>query len=323
MKKDYISYVQKFANQTIGVVGDLMLDHYIFGNAERISQEAPTPIVRATREEFVSGGAANVAANIVSLGGTVDVVGEIGKDGAGVELLKILARKKINTNGVWKNISKPTIQKIRIVATGHQIVRLDKESHTPTSPQIEKHAIEYIAHSLPKWHAVVIADYTKGFITEPLAREILKCARRHKKPVVVDTKPKHFDFFRGVDVITPNLREAEGYFRTTCATERDVRGMGKTLEKRFRSGILITRGADGMTLFEHGRTFHLPSRAKDVFDVTGAGDTVVAALALCRAVGMPLKRSCEIANNAAGIVVGKAGTATLSLMELQRMYGKK
>lgn len=307
--------VGKFPKQNICVIGDLMADYYIFGDTNRISSEAPMPVVLVKEEKMVPGGASNVAANVAALGGKVTLIGLIGEDSAGKELMKELRRKKINTTGIICNGKYPTIQKFRVIARGQQLVRYDKETPKPINKILEKRILKFIENNIQDWDVIVASDYAKGLFSKSLAKKFFAIARKYKKPIVSDPK-KNFSFFKGSLVMAPNKNETEEIIGKSMLGKKDLGWAGRYLSKKFNSNILITLGSEGMMLFENKKSFYFPSLAKEVFDVTGAGDTVMAGLALSLASGATLKQAAQIANLAAGIVVGKIGTATVSSSEL-------
>ncbi len=311
-KKNLIELLASFKGKKIGVLGDLILDQYILGDVERISPEAPVPILVAKKEVFFPGGSGNVASNIAALGGKPFILGLIGKDGAGKHLLKEFKSKNIDTSGIIKVSNKSTIEKIRVVARGQQLVRIDKENISEINSLIEKKVINFVSYYIKDWDGLVISDYGKGFITRNLAKIIINLAKRYKKQIIGDTKPKHVDYFKNITLLTPNYKEA-----TEMAQINDIKKAGKIIQKKLNCNVLITQGPGGMTLFEKNKTQWFPTKAREVFDVTGAGDTVVAVVALSLASGATLKEAAIIANHAAGIVVGKRGTATVSIKELE------
>lgn len=311
--------VGSFRGKKIGVIGDLMLDQYIFGDTKRISPEAPVPVVLAERESFIPGGASNTANNIASLGGNVFVIGLIGTDLAGRQVINQFKRRGIDAQGIFQDKRRPTIQKIRIIARGQQLVRVDRENCDYIDIQQQKKVVDFIANQIKNWDGLVISDYTKGLITKNLAEKIIRLARKYKKPIIVDTKPRHTSFFKNITLITPNYEEA-----IEMAKIQDLKKAGRKIQKQLNCNVLITQGSQGMTLFEKDRIrYFLPKtkQVKKAFNVAGAGDTVVAALSLSLASGVNLEKSVEIANYAAGIVVKKKGTATVSLPELEKSLG--
>lgn len=312
MKKEYLfKLIDGFAGKKICVIGDLMLDHFIFGDAERISPEAPVPVILAEREMFAPGGAGNVAANIAALGGKAQVLGRIGPDTAGLQLAQELKKKTIECSQVLKT-KQPTIQKTRVIAGGQQIVRVDREKYKESVESEKKILIKKILGGIKDWDAVIISDYAKGFITPDTARNIIRMAKKYKKPVIADAKPVVASVCRNVDVITPNLPEAQAISKATNPKEA-----GRIIQKRLNCSVLITQGARGMTLFNKNKIKHFPAQAHEVFDVAGAGDTVTAVVALALASGAKLEDAVFLANRAAGVVVGKAGTAVVLPEELK------
>jgi len=311
MKEKLIEIVNSFKGKRIGVIGDLMLDRFIFGDTERISPEAPVPVVFAEKESFMPGGAGNTANNIAALGGKVFMIGAVGEDGAGQQLINELKKKGIDTEGVVKTPAKPTTQKIRVIARGQQVVRIDKEDARHIDGGIEKNIVDLVSSRIKGWDALVISDYAKGFITETLAQEIISLAKRHQKVVIVDPRPKHALYFKGASIFAPNQKEA-----LEIAKTEEVEKAGKIIQEQLNCNVLITRGAEGMSLFEEERVKYFPAKAREVFDVAGAGDTVVASLSLVLASGGNFEEAAIIANHSAGLVVGKVGTATISPEEL-------
>ncbi len=311
--KRLIEIIENFKGKKIGVIGDVMLDHFMWGDVERISPEAPVPVVLVTKESFIPGGAANTASNIAALGGEVFLVGAVGFDFAGKQLISELEKRKINTNGLLIEKGRDTIQKIRVVARGQQLARVDKERIKDLYSRQEKKAVNFIAPRVKNWDCLVISDYNKGFITKKLNQSIIKLARRYGKPIVGDTKPERALYFKNVTLLSPNTKEA-----IAMAGTSNIREAGRMIQKRLNCSVLIKRGAEGMILFEKNKIIKLSTKAKEVFDVVGAGDTVAAVVSLALASGANLNQAAVIANHAAGIVVGKIGTATVSLEELKK-----
>jgi D-beta-D-heptose 7-phosphate kinase/D-beta-D-heptose 1-phosphate adenosyltransferase len=299
------------------VVGDVMLDEYVRGEVTRISPEAPVPVleVREVRSSDVRlGGAANAAANIHAMGGRASLVGVVGIDDSADAL-----RKHLQEHGIGKllveDASRPTSRKTRLVAQQQQIVRVDFEKRTPVTGDVAENLKREIAGSIPDVHAVVLSDYAKGVITPDVARHAIACARKANLPVVVDPKQRDFSVYRGATVITPNLHELDAAIGATGQdVERAATGLLPLVEG---AALLVTRSADGMTLFRTGAPpFHVPAMAKEVFDVTGAGDTVVATVALALGAGVAFEHAIELASVAAAISVSKRGTSTVSPAEL-------
>ncbi|OGD29699.1 hypothetical protein A2833_02570 [Candidatus Azambacteria bacterium RIFCSPHIGHO2_01_FULL_44_55] len=314
MKKEYpFKLIDGFRGKKICVIGDLMLDHFIFGDARRISPEAPVPVVLVEREIFAPGGAGNVAANIAALGGKARVMGRIGSDTAGLRLMQELKQKAIECGQVLRT-KQPTIQKARVIAGGQQIVRVDYEKYKESIKAERRILIKNILSGIKDWDAVIISDYAKGFITPDIARDIIKIAKKYKKPVVADVKPAIASACRNVDIMTPNFSEAQTISKTTAG----LKEVGRIIQKRLNCNVLITQGARGMTLFNKNKISRLPAQAREVFDVAGAGDTVTAVMALALASSAKLEDAALLANRAAGIVVGKVGTAVVLPEELKK-----
>jgi len=311
--------IDRFGRLKALVIGDLMLDHYIWGAVSRISPEAPVPVVEVSRETEMAGGAGNVAVNMASLGAQVFVVGLLGQDAASDRLLSKLEQAAIHTKHVVRTVERPTILKTRIIAHHQQVVRVDREIKGELSNDIRRQLWEQIERLLPHVQAIVLSDYAKGVVTAAFIRKLIPKARRLKIPILVDPKVENFRFYRQVTCITPNLQEAmQGGGVHSIKSEADIERLGRQIMRRLHvDSLLITRGEKGMTLFEKNKpTWHVPTRAREVFDVTGAGDTVIGTLALALAAGAPIRTAAELANEAAGIVVGKLGTASVTTQEL-------
>jgi D-beta-D-heptose 7-phosphate kinase/D-beta-D-heptose 1-phosphate adenosyltransferase len=308
-----IKVVDNFKGKKICVVGDIMLDHFIWGDVERISPEAPVPVVFVNKETFIPGGAANTASNIAALGGEVFIVGLIGPDEAGKQLISELKKRKINTDGLLAVKDRITIQKTRVVARNQQVVRVDREICSDINNLQENKEINFISSRIKDWDSLVISDYNKGFVTKRLAEELIKLANRHKKPIIADTKPCHLSYFKDITVLLPNRKEA-----IEMAGTDDIKKAGKIIQKKLNCSVLIKQGAEGMALFEDKKVSYLAVKAKEVFDVVGAGDTVAAVISLSLPSGASLEESATIANHAAGIAVGKIGTAVVYPEELKK-----
>jgi D-beta-D-heptose 7-phosphate kinase/D-beta-D-heptose 1-phosphate adenosyltransferase len=296
-----------------------MLDQYIRGVVHRISPEAPVPVVQVTSESYIPGGAGNVVNNLAALGAQVSVVGVVGEDDAGRRLLEHFRAKSAEVSGVCFDAQRLTTQKCRVVAERQQAVRYDRETAGPLSNATEKELLRRLEAELPRAEAVILSDYGKGVIAPRLLSRAITAARRREIPITVDPKPEHFRRYRGVTCVTPNTSEAWACMhRTPKAGAEAVDALGRDILRALRSrGVLVTRGPDGMSLFEeHGKITHIPTVAREVFDVSGAGDTVISTLTLALAAGAPLKRAAVLSNHAAGIVVAKLGTATTDVEEL-------
>lgn len=313
-------YLGRFRRSRVLVLGDVMVDEYVWGTVSRISPEAPVPVVAVNSESVRVGGAANVAANIAALGGDVRIVGVVGNDAPAERLTHELELAGVKAGGLIVDGTRPTTIKSRVVAGSQHIVRFDRESDAPLDRTIRLRVVQHVADELPQADALLISDYAKGVVSPPLIRQILALADRLKKIVAVDPKVQHLPLFRGVTVVAPNHHEAAAAVRILVRGESDLLRVGRLLLRRLHSrAVLITRGERGMSLFESGKPVaHIPTFAREVYDVTGAGDTVMAALSLALAAGASMHESAVLANYAAGVVVGKRGTATVSRAELQQ-----
>jgi len=308
--------LNRFAANTIVIVGDVMLDEFIWGKVQRISPEAPVPVVEVLDETYHMGGSANVAANIRGLEGTPIPIGVLGRDSASDRVLDLLKQSGIEVSGLVRD-DRPTTLKTRIIAQNQQVVRTDRESRKALSPQVNADLASAFLRHLPQAKAVIVSDYDKGVVNRELLSAILPNARSAGVPVFLDPKVPHADYYRPITLITPNQREAELLTGTAIEDERGLEDAGRKLLEKFECEYaLITRGEEGMSLFSGSGSRHLPTFAREVFDVTGAGDTVIATLALARAGGATMEESAILANHAAGIVVGKVGIATVSQSEL-------
>ena len=306
------------AASRILVIGDVMLDEFVFGSVQRISPEAPVPIVEITGRRFAPGGAANVASNVAALGATALLAGVTGDDEAADGFHRVLDAPTLDTTAVLRDPGRPTSCKSRIVAAGQQIVRIDHESRASLSEPVEQSLITAAITALHGADACVISDYGKGVVSAKVVASLVKEARGKQIPVVVDPKGHDYRKYNGVSLITPNLKEAEIAAAHPISNDDDiVQAATRIIEVAHCDALLITQGASGMTLFREGHSpLHSAALAHQVFDVTGAGDTVVAMLALGMACGLPVEQAMLLANVAAGIVVEKPGTATVSLREI-------
>ncbi|MBI2055907.1 MAG: bifunctional hydroxymethylpyrimidine kinase/phosphomethylpyrimidine kinase [Candidatus Sungbacteria bacterium] len=306
--------IKKFSELSAAVVGDIMLDRYFLGDIERVSPESPAPVVLLREEKCIPGGAANTAVNIAYLGAHALLFGRVGKDNAADIIAALLSSAAIGAKGVLAS-QLPTTEKNRIVAKGQQIVRLDREDVSYWGDQQEQVFCRRI-ESMGKADVIIVSDYAKGVITPRVAETILNLGHKKGIPVVVDVKPKHAELFRGAAVFAPNKKEAEEMAGILIRDEKTLEKAGKILQSKLQANILITRGAAGMTLFAGDHMRHFPSAAREVYDVTGAGDTVTAVFALALAAHCSPEDSAILATHAAGIAVGKRGTAAVSIQEL-------
>lgn len=296
------------------VAGDVMLDQFLWGKVARISPEAPVPVVEIASETFHLGGAANVAGNVRALGGEAVVAGVVGDDAAGTRVRAALDEAGIQDALAVADGTRPTTVKTRIIAHHQQVVRADREVAEDIGAQTERGLLERVREALPSCQAVILSDYHKGVVTAGLVKAILSLARRRGLPVLVDPKVGHFAFYRGAFLVTPNQGEAEEATGVRIRGDADLLEAGRRILRRLRCrAALITRGEHGMSLFEQDRRpVHIPTAAREVFDVTGAGDTVIATIGLALGAGASLAEAARLANVAAGVVVGKLGTATAS-----------
>ena len=308
---------ERFPAQHVLILGDLILDEYISGDCSRISSEAPVPIVRVDRARSVLGGAGNTAANVAALGGRATLIGLCGDDDAGDRLRQIVADQKIDFRRV--SDGRPTTHKTRVIGEHQQILRLDREMTQSVSPEVEDLLFAQFLEALPQAGIVVLSDYAKGVLTERLCRSIIKKAREEGREVVIDPRPEHGSFYVDCDFLTPNWKEGLQLLgqHDVAPVEASILQAGRALADRFHTNVVLTLGALGIGFFgRSGEHFAVPTLAREVFDVSGAGDTVVAALALARSAGADHAQAVSLANAAAGVVIGKLGTATVSRGEL-------
>lgn len=315
---DFLDRLPAFAEARVLVIGDVMLDRYVTGEIERISPEAPVPVLshRATRQML--GGAGNVAANIAALGGKVDLVGLVGRDTDGEAVRGILAEWGIPADGLVASADRPTSVKTRFLAQGQQVLRHDWERTDPVSLDEQTALLDAFAARLDAADAVILSDYGKGASLPPMAPAVIASARNAGKPVVVDPKGRDFTIYRGASAITPNRRELAEATNIAIGDDAAVEAAGAWLiETCALEAVVATRSEDGLSVIrDHAPSIHIPTEAQEVFDVSGAGDTVVAALALGLAAGLDWSEAANLANAAAGVVVGKRGTAQVTPDEL-------
>ena len=317
--------LKKFPRRRVLVVGDLMLDRYVYGAVTRISPEAPVPVVKVAKETSMPGGASNVACNVRALGGKASVAGMIGKDAAGVELRWLLTHADVDVECAMMFAGAGTVVKERIIAERQQVVRVDFERPATWSPRQSEKFLAMLALELGRADGIIIEDYGKGAVTQAVADLVLAAARRRKIPVGLDPKDGHDLELKGITVATPNRKEAFAIAGQADPGAKDNpladRALLKTgeilMDKWAAENLAITLGAHGMFLMTRGAApRHVPTRAREVFDVSGAGDTVIAACVAALAAGADFLESAELANIAAGVVVGKLGTASCTPAEL-------
>ena len=334
--RNYRSVISKFSKQSVLVIGDLILDQYIRGSVSRISPEAPVPVVLQQDSFYTPGGAANVAHNLSGLGAQVTLMGIIGKDDEGQILVKDLKKRKIDTKGILVDALRPTVTKTRVIAQHQQVVRIDKEDmDTPLAAGAIKKLHGFLDRHLKDYDAVILSDYGKGLLTAQTVQYAVTLARQHKVIITVDPKVEHFDYYRRVTAITPNLKETENAIRSIkisspelsqklgvnsdkLRTDEEIDCAGRELLKCLElESLLVTLSERGMRLFEKGRRpVSIKTKAIDVFDVTGAGDAVISVFTLALACGASKPLAADLANVGAGVVVGKLGAVAVTKREL-------
>jgi len=329
-RKKLESILKRFPRVKLLVVGDIMMDQSILGKVSRISPEAPVPVIIAEAEDFNLGGAANVAHNIRSLGGVVSLCGILGDDENGRKIYRRIAERGIQTQGIFFERERQTTVKTRIIAHHphyQQLVRVDRETTDHPKVSTFRNLSKFLTEKIEGFDGVVFSDYGKGLLTRKLIQTIIGRARQSRKLIMVDPKVKNFFFFKGATVITPNTNEASEASRIPVTDQVSVEKIGRNLLKRLKcNALVITQGEKGMAIFEpHRKPYRVPTVAKEVYDVTGAGDTVIGTMALALGTGtdVSVKDAASLANYAAGIVVGKVGTAIVSSEELLKVIKEK
>jgi len=334
MKQNLIKFINRFPKANVLIIGDIILDEYIWGDAERISPEAPVPVVWAKRRSYLPGGAANVAANVRSLGGKVKLIGIVGDDQNAHTFLSGLKKQGIDPQDIIVEKGRRTTLKTRIIAGHQQVVRIDWEDRHAISEQLNSRIIGFVQKNIQKLDAIIIEDYGKGLINPVLLSEIIAYARQKNKIITVDPKEEHFVYYRGVTAITPNRKETENAIRNLkikdtqnsfrlnfdrLLTQAQIDLAAKEILRYLElESLLVTLGEEGMRLFEKGaKPVHIPTVAQEVFDVSGAGDTVIAAFTLGLCAGASKLEASQIANFAAGVVVAKVGVVAVSAEELK------
>ena len=313
--------VRRFAGTRVLVIGDLMLDQFVWGDVSRISPEAPVPIVRVRRQEGRPGGAGNVVTNVVALGGRADACGLVGDDLAGRALCGALADAGGGLSGVVRSRSIGTTAKTRVIAHNQQVVRFDQDPDDGGAPaRLVQKLRTWVAANARRYAVIVVSDYGKGVVTPELLQDLAALRRRHVFAYVIDPKRPNFAHYRGASLMKPNLGEASVAAGIDIADRASLDKAGAELLRRWEAdAILISRGEEGMTLFKpRARAHHFPTAAQEVYDVTGAGDTVLATCALALAAGGSFEEAARLSNHAAGVAVGKVGTATVTARELVR-----
>jgi D-beta-D-heptose 7-phosphate kinase/D-beta-D-heptose 1-phosphate adenosyltransferase len=318
MTPDRIAHLTK---ARVAVIGDVMIDEYLSGRVDRISPEAPVPVVRGVELRATAGGAANVAANIAALGAQATLVGVVGPGGA-AEVEALLAPKGRALCRLVEDPGRRTIRKMRVISNRQQIVRLDYEDAHALSPQIEAAVVAAAREAVADADVVVLSDYGKGLFSDAALAAIIAAAKAAGRFVIVDPKRPDFSAYRGADLVTPNRGELARAAGLPVGTDAEAEAAARVATAQFGGALLLTRSEQGMSYFPPvGPPIHAPTAAREVFDVSGAGDTVAATLAVALAAGLPVADALALANAAAGVVVAKAGTATLSLSELIAAMG--
>ena len=311
--------LKRFTRTRILVVGDLILDEFIRGTVERISPEAPVPVVWADGESAMPGGAANVACGVRALGGQAELLGVVGDDAPGRRLREELIARGIPASGVLTDPLRPTTAKTRVIANRQQVVRIDRERVAPVAGAALNRLLKEAGRLIPQVDGVIVEDYGKGLIHPRLLKPLIGLAKRNRKVIAVDPKEDHASYYRGVTALTPNKKEAASAAGCVIRDEADLFRAGRRILQKLRPEVLlVTLGEEGMMLFpsDGKKPVRIPTVAREVFDVSGAGDTVIACFTLARAAGGSFLESAVLANAAAGVVVGKAGTAVCSPEEL-------
>lgn len=312
----YLRYLEAFASKRIVVIGDVMLDKYIFGKVRRISPEAPVPVVTVVEERYVPGGAANAASNITTLGANAYLLGVAGNDHARDILISETRARGINTDFLIISDHRPTTQKIRAIGNDYQLLRIDYENSNEISDELPR--LTENLERIDAMDAIIVSDYDKGTITPEVMEAVKAVARKRDTLLLVDPKPKHKSYYHDISLVTPNRKEAAKMSGIPIETTADIESAGQKLMAELNCNVLITRGAQGMSLFEQqAPPVHIPTVAQEVYDVSGAGDTVIATIALAICSGASPEDAAVLANHAASIKVGKLGTSPVKLEELR------
>jgi len=313
--------IDNFGKTRILVIGDIILDQFIWGKVSRISPEAPVPVVEVEHETTMLGGATNVVNNIASLGGNVLLCGVVGDDSKGREIISKLDELDVDIGGITVEHDRFTSVKTRIIAHAQQVVRYDRERRDSLKPETINHILNFIQEKKENLSGIIVSDYGKGVVTHELMEGVKKVISHSKIPLAVDPNVKNFSLYKDITIITPNHHQAGEVAGLEIVNEESLRRVGEKLLHHQRcQALLITRGEDGMTLFEEdGRITHIKSIARKVYDVTGAGDTVIATFTLGMASGLDMKSAAYLSNLAASIVVGEVGTSTVKIDNLKEL----
>ncbi len=317
-RKQLLTLKKKFRNKRIAVIGDMMLDSYFKGKVSRISPEAPVPIVEVENEFMRFGGALNVAYNILTLGGIPLPIGIIGDDAEGKLLKKLMREANISCEAIFTDKSRPTTSKTRVIAHSQQVVRIDKESTAPLSKQLGKKIIDYIKQDFSNIDAIILQDYNKGVLTQNLIREVIQKANEENKIVTVDPKFNNFFEYKNVTVFKPNRKETEDALSMKLRNDRDISEAGEKLLHSLNARyILLTLGEAGIALFEKGKPEkRVPTKARKVADVSGAGDTVISTITIALAAGVDIYNAAYLANYAGGLVCQEVGIVPINIDDL-------
>lgn len=317
--------VEKFGNSKALLVGDIMLDSFVYGGVSRISPEGPIPVLSVTREDTMLGGAGNVFANLRALGCQVEVVAAIGQDSAGREIMDCIEDMGGSVDGLFIDDSRPTILKTRYLSQNQQLLRVDREQASPVSKNMQEQVFNYASKVIGKAQVLILSDYGKGILTPALLKNLIALAKKHKIPVIVDPKGNDFSIYKGATIVTPNKKElALATNGAPVQSDKDIEQTSAALMKQTGiENIIATRSEDGISVIpKKGKVTHFQTKAQEVYDVSGAGDTVVAALAAVISVGGTLEQAAQIANIAAGLVVAKVGTAVIRASEILAVLDK-
>lgn len=312
--------IDEFKNVTALVIGDLMIDEYLWGSVDRISPEAPVPVVCVEKESHTLGGAGNVIQNLVAMGANVLAIGTAGTGKAGQMIFEKLESLGIGTDGIISEPQRPTTRKTRVIASNQQVLRIDREIKRNINGTTLEKLVKIMEDKILRANLIILSDYDKGLLTRELIGQTVKLAKKHRVMILADPKALNFSKYEQVSILTPNKKEAGLATNMDIISEKDLFTAGyKIMDQVKLERLLITCGKDGMVLFEKGKEpFTIESKARQIFDVSGAGDTVISFLGLGLAIGASFKQSAMVANAAAGIVVAKVGTATVSIDELRQ-----
>ena len=319
--QELTNIIDNFSQTKILVVGDLIWDEYLWGDCDRISPEAPVPIVKIYREAKMPGGAINVLKNLRSLNIDAGIMGVVGRDPNGLAIQRELRKWNLHVMQIWETSDRPTTMKTRVIARNQQVIRLDREELKPIKKNIQLRFLEVLSQEIQKFDAIIISDYDKGFLTKELIPEIIEMARMKKVYIAVDPKVNHFHFYRNVDLITPNEKEASEAMRLPFpSNDQDIEEIGLQIKTQLKiKKLLLTRSHKGMTLFvDEQKPIYIPVVTREVYDVTGAGDTVVAIYTASMMAGAKPLQAAILANLAGGLVVGRLGVSVVTQQELKK-----